>query len=148
VLCFLRALFVAGDRWATKGICPPPNLFIEEAPVGEFDPVYGFPTGIARDENLNAEGGIQTPDLVLGRGQYIAADFVTAPFPLYGKFIDLQCEPLPDWSPRFPNHGSYVCQYAQETIKLVADRFLLRRDALQMIREAAQSDVGKPGTCP
>jgi hypothetical protein len=146
---FLRALFVAGDWWATEGICPPPNRFIEEAPVGEIDPVYGFPTGIARDENLNAEGGIRTPDLVLGRGQYIAVDF-GAPFPaaMYGEFIDLQCEPLPSGSLRFPNHGTYVSHFTLETIKLVADRFLLPRDALQMIREAAQSDVGKPGACP
>jgi len=146
---FLRALFVAGDRWATKGIDPPPNRFIEEAPVGEIDPVYDFPTGIARDENLNAEGGIRTPDLVLGRGQYIAVNF-DVPFPaaLYGKFIDWKCEPLPDGSPRFRNHRTYVRQFAKETIKLAAHRFLLPRDALRMIWEAIQSDVGKPGTCP
>ena len=143
---FLRALFVAGDQWATWGIDPPPNRLIEEVPLGEIDPVYGFPTGITRDENLNAQGGIRTPDLVLGRGQYIAVDFSTAP--VFGKFIDLQCEPLLDGSPRFPDHGAYVSQFAQETIKLVADGFLLSDDAQQMIREAAQSDVGKQGACP
>jgi hypothetical protein len=149
---FLRALFVAGDWWATKGICPPPNRFIEEAGEDEIDPVYGFPTGIARDENLNATGGIRTPDLVLGRGQYIAVNFDAPPPPppafLWGEFIDLQCEPLPDGSPRFRNHWTYVRKFRRETFKLVLDRFLLPRDALQMIREAWQSDVGKPGACP
>lgn len=145
-LPFLRALFVAGDRWITKGVVPPHSRFLEQAPTDEVDPVYGFPTGIARDENLNAMGGIQPPDLVLGRGQFVAVDLEG--FVLVGKLIDLQCEPLPDGSPRFPNHGRYVRQFIREIIKLIADDFLLIDDAVHMIQDAVRSDVGKPGSCP
>jgi hypothetical protein len=143
---FLRAVFVAGDRWITQGVKPPSSQFLKVAPADETDPVYEFMTGIARDENLNAKGGIQTPDLVLGRGQFVAVDLEG--FVLVGKLIDLQCEPLPDGSPRFRNHGEYVRQFVREIIKLIAKRFLLINDAVQLITDAVQSDVGKQSACP
>ena len=58
-----RALFLAGHRWATEGIEPPPSAYLTEAPEGQIDPVYQaeygleLETGIARDENGNALGG-------------------------------------------------------------------------------------------
>ena len=69
-----RALFVAGHRWTTEGLEPPPSVSLGEAPEGQPDPVYqdmipGLVTGIARDENGNALGGIRLPDLAVGRGQ-------------------------------------------------------------------------------
>lgn len=144
----LRALFIAGDRWVTKGVEPAPSTYIEAAPEGEIDPVYERPTGIARDENLNARGGVRLPDLALGRGQFIAADteLMEAPY-LFGGYLDLACEPLADGSARFSDHETYVAQFTELVEELVAQGFLLSEDAQAMIEAAAASDVGRPGTC-
>jgi len=136
------------------GAEPPPSTPIAEGPAGQVDPVYEaeygleLATGIARDGDGNALGGIRLPDLDLGRGQFIAVD--PASFfgmGLYGAFEDLKCEPLPDGTPRFRNHGSYVSQFTHQVESLVAEGFLLPEDAERMVSEAAKSDVGKPDTC-
>jgi hypothetical protein len=149
-----RALFLAGHRWATEGVEPPPSTSIAQGPAGQIDPVYeaeyglGLETRIARDENGNALGGIRLPDLELGRGQFIAVE--PASFfgmGLYGAFEDLKCEPLPDGSTRFPDHESYVSQFTQQAQRLAAEGFLLSEDAERMIADAAKSDVAKPDAC-
>jgi hypothetical protein len=151
-----RALFLAGHRWTQWGIEPPPSAYLNtEAPEGQIDPVYWseygleLETGIAREENGNALGGIRMPDLAVGRGQYIAFD-PTSFFGmgLFGTWQDLQCEPLADGSIRFPNHGSYVSQFAHQADKLVAQGYLLPVDADRLISDAAKSDIGKPNSCP
>ena len=149
----LRALFVAGDRWVTEGIEPPPSTSLVEAVAGEIDPMYARLSsgiGLARDANLNATGGIRLPDVELGRGHFIAIDPNGAwPFfSNFGTFVDLACEPLPDGGVRFTDHDTYVSQFVQVTEKLVADGFLLRDDADGMIGRATGSEVGEPGSCP
>lgn len=150
-----QALFWAGHRWAAEGLEPPPSAMLAQATAGEVDPVYQaeygleLETGIARDGDGNALGGIRLPDVALGRGQFIA----TNPgsffgWGLFGDFKDLECEPLPDGSPRFRNHGAYVSQFAHQAESLVEAGFLLPEDAERMIAEAASSQVGKPGACP
>ena len=67
------------------------------------------PTSIARDENLNAAGGIRLPDLALGPNQYIATD--VDDFIWVGATVDLACEPLADGSVRFDNHDAYVTRF-------------------------------------
>jgi len=148
-----RALFIAGHRWTEWGIEPPPSTSLAQAP-GD-DPVYlaeygmELETGIARDENGNALGGIRLPDLALGRGQYIAFDPASlGGLGLFGTWEDLQCKPLPDESIRFRNHGSYVSQFAHHADKLVAQGYLLPVDADRLISDAAKSDIGKPKSCP
>jgi hypothetical protein len=149
-----RALFLAGHRWTKWGKEPPPSAYLAEAPEGQIDPVYQekfgleLETGIARDENGNALGGIRLPDLEIGRGQYIALDPASfLGFGLFGAWEDLQCEPLPDGSARFRNHGKYVSQFKRHTRRLVRQGFLLRKDAKRLISEAARSEVGKPCAC-
>jgi len=149
-----RALFLAGHRWTTEGIAPPPSAYLAEAPEGEIDPVYlaeyglELETGIARDEDGNALGGIRMPDLEVGRGQYIAFDRPSLfGLGLFGAWYDLKCEPRQDGSPRFRNHGAYVSQFTHYTQRLVKDRYLLPEDAHRLISEAAKSDVGKPKAC-
>lgn len=142
-----RALFAAGDAWVQDGIEPPPSVALES--TSEPDPVYPFATGIARDENLNARGGVRLPALQIGRGQFVASRF-DEPFPLllFGRFVDLQCVPLADGSPRFATHGEYVSAFADATNNAVRQRFLLWKDAVALLEEAAESEVGKPGSCP
>jgi hypothetical protein len=141
----LRALFVAGDRWITEGVEPPPSVTLDKATAGTLDPVYQLATGIVRDENLNAQGGIRLPELALGRSQFIAVDTDTDV--LVGKFIDLQCTPLADGTLRFSDHASYVNRFTQETQRLVEARFLLPDEAAHLIQAAQASDVGAPDAC-
>ena len=149
-----RALFLAGHRWATEGIEPPPSISLTQGPEGLIDPVYlsrnglELETGIARDADGNALAGIRLPDLEIGRGQFIALDpdsFLG--LGLFGAFEDLKCEPLADGSARFADHASYVRRYTQQADKLVAEGYLLQEEADRMIAAAAASDVGDPSAC-
>ena len=148
----LRALLVAGDRWVTEGIEPPPSTSLVEAVEGEVDPLYdSYDSGIAlaRDANLNAVGGVRVPYLELGLGQFIAVDYLNLNRRgLRGTFLDLACEPLPDGSVRFADHDSYMEQFVETTERLIAEGFLLRDDADVMIEWAAGDEVGMPGFCP
>jgi hypothetical protein len=143
---FLRAVFLRADLWASRGWPPPASVYLHPADEGEIDPAYLFPTGIARDADLNARGGIRAPDLAIGRSRYLAVDFSFAPF--FGDVVDLACEPLPDGSARFPTHGAYVRAFVRQVGRLLASGFLLPEDARAAATEAAHSDVGKPGSCP
>lgn len=152
-----RAMFVAGDRWTRTGVEPPPSTLLEEAPAGRDDPVYGYETGIARDDDLNARGGVRLPDLHLARARFIASDSTTRPprVPsrfafLYGSMVDLACEPAPGSDtdePRFRAHADYVGAFTHQVEKLQRQGFLLETDAAEMKERAAGSEVGKPGTC-
>ena len=145
----MRAIFAAGDRWVTDGVEPPASATFEAAPTDEIDPVYGRVTGIARDENLNALGGVRLPDVALGRSQYIATDTTDlVETILFGLEEDLSCEPLADGSQRFVNHDVYVAAFVEETARLVAEGFLSPEEAYRAIEAAAASDVGNPDACP
>lgn len=144
-----RAAFIAGDAWVRLGIEPPESRLIEA--TSGIDPIYGFETGIARDFNGNAIGGIRMPDVEVGRATFIATNFIV-PIPgfdpqLFGLYIDLQCEPLPDGSVRFPNHGSYVSAVAHHANQLAQEGYLLPGDAEAIKDQAASSGVGKPHAC-
>lgn len=146
-----------GSGNGTVLVEPPPSALLEEAPAGREDPVYGFETGIARDDDLNARGGVRLPDLHLGRARFIASDSTTRPprVPsrfafLYGTMVDLACEPAPGSDtdePRFRAHADYVGAFTRQVEKLQRQGFLLETDAAEMKERSAGSEVGKPGTC-
>jgi hypothetical protein len=148
-----RALFWAGHRWATEGAEPPPSAMLAQAPAGAPDPVYEeefdveLETGIARDANGNALGGIRLPDVEVGRGRFIAVDPDSFFGGLFGDFRDLECQPLAGGDARFRNHGDYVSQFTKQAESLVEQGLLLAEDAESMISDAAGSEVGKPGVC-
>ena len=148
-----RALLSAGHLWATEGMEPPPSVYIDSAPEGEVDPVYksmydlAVVSGVARDADGNAKGGIRPPDLAVGRGKYIAVDPDSYGLML-GAFVDLKCEPGPDGTFRFSDHASYVEAYAKEAERLVAEGYLLAPDAVRMVAAAGASQVGAAGACP
>jgi len=150
----LRALFIAGHRWAAEGIEPPPSTQIWDAPFGQIDPlyesVYGMELviGINRDEMGNALGGIRMPDLALRRGVFIPSD--PASFfgmGLFGAFLDKQCAALSDGSPRFASHADYVAQYAAQVRALASQGLLLTEDADRLVAQASASSVGDPAVC-
>lgn len=144
-----RAAFLAGDAWVRWDSEAPQSALINEA--SGVDPVYGFETGIGRDINGNALGGIRLPDVELGRAWFIATNFVV-PIPgfdseLFGLWVDLQCEPLPGGSARFANHGRYVAPFIRHADALVSQGYLLTSDAEAMKADAARSEVGKADSC-
>jgi hypothetical protein len=153
-----RAAFVAGHRWALEGREPPPDALLAPAPPGQSDPVYDDPsfcggiTGIARDANGNAAGGVRLPEIETGQGGYIActASPDVLGLPLLGLFIDLACEPAPGSDsdkPRFRNHGDYVNVFARQAALLVQQGYLLPEDAERMVEAASESGIGKPRSC-
>jgi hypothetical protein len=148
----LRALFVAGDRWATGVADPPPSAVLAND--------ANATDGIARDENGNALGGIRLPDLEVGRRRYIALAVSAPPasaglsedtyplgLPMFGGLEDLACTPKADGSARFPDHETYVRRFSEAAQQLVADGYLLQDDADRMIVEAQASSVGTPEEC-
>ncbi len=141
----VRALFLAGDRWAVENKEPPASVTLQgDAAAAD---------GLARDQNGNALGGIRYPDLEVGRGAFKAVDFalqiegLPKGFPLYGAFTDLACMPLTDGSTHFWDHDVYVQRFTAQTNKLVSDGFLLREDADQLIAAAKASNVGNAEAC-
>ena len=146
----MRAIFVAADRWVREAIAPPPSLLLEQAPPGAPDPVYGFVTGIARDGDGNARGGVRLPDLHVGRAQFIAVDLSLPGLPITGTSVDLACVPAhdaPGDAPRFRNHGDYVSGFVRQVSSLRRTGFVLPEDAAVLRRSAAMSHVGDPGSC-
>jgi hypothetical protein len=152
-----RAVFIAGDRWVRSGTEPPPSMLLQSAPSGQVDPVYDEETGIARDGDLNALGGVRLPALELGRAQFIASDPATS-VPLMppefdilsGSMVDLACEPRPGSNsdePRFSSHEAYVAAFNEQVDRLQEQRFLLQADADALKRRAARTDAGQPGAC-
>ena len=97
-LLVARAAFFAGDDWAAKGIDPPPSVTLGLDTSGGPDPVYGFPTGIARDANGNATGGVRLPSLAVGAAQYIASlpAYLGIP-PSGGQICSSRCR-APRWT--------------------------------------------------
>ena len=150
----VRAAFVAGHRWVRWGARPPRNRVLEAAPAGQIDPYYLKETGIARDENGNAAGGVRFPDVANGRAFHLASalDVEVGPglFGLIGFWSDLACVPAPgsqSGEPRFQSHRDYVTSVWQQTLQLLWRRYILPADARSLLRNAIDSDVGKEGYC-
>lgn len=142
-----RAGFDAGDAWVRTGSTPPASSFLQDDPSGAVDPVYGIVTGIMRDTDLNALGGVRLPDVALGWGRYRAADPNAQVAFLTGAFEDISCTPRADGSERFPTHGSYVSGVDGVLNVLRTNGMILDDDATAMRRAAAKSRVGKPANC-
>lgn len=151
VEAIVRAALVAGHRWVRRGIRPPRSRLLVSASHGEVDPVYGFETGIARDANLNARGGIRFPDVAIGRALFVASSSaeIVPGFPgLAGVWFDRACARKEGTDrPRFRSHKAYVKRVARRALRLVRRGYLLPIDATSLIHKARESDVGRPGAC-
>jgi hypothetical protein len=143
-----RAMLMAGDAWVRSGVAPPPSLTIEEAPAGQVDALSGARSGIARDADLNARGGVRLPELATGRARLVASDPATVPrgfLPLLGfltgSVVDLACEPpvdLPGTGPRFRDDAQYQQAVDRVLAELEEGRFLLQADVAAFRARAAQ----------
>ena len=140
-VAFVRALFVAGDRWC-DGIQPPPSIWL------------GAPNDaqIARDGNGNAlvthVGGAPVPTtayrlpaVAVGENSYIPFDpfYNTGPFlgwlrALSGSHVDL--------TGNFTSHAAYVAAITLHTVGLQGLGYLLQEDADAIILQATLSSIG------
>jgi len=146
-----RALFVAGDQWVRDDAEPPASRLRDAAPAGAIDPIYEIETGIARDADGNAEGGVQLPDVAIGRARFIATLLDVEVIPgvpgLVGGWNDLECEPAADGLARFRFPREYDWRFAIQTLELLRDRLLLTGDAIQMMFAAVDAEIGGAGRC-
>jgi hypothetical protein len=145
----MRAIFVQGDEWLRLGDLPPDSLLMTRDPASDVDPGCFKPTGLLRDGDDNALGGVRLPDLHVGRATYIASDpdsFFGFPG-LLGDSIDLSCAVDENGKPRFENHSKYVSAVVHQANALRNAGFLLEDDAEFLKDEAGASSVGKPGSC-
>jgi hypothetical protein len=133
---------------------PPRNRLLHSAPDGDIDPIYLAETGIARDANGNAAGGVRFPDVAIGRAFFVASALDIEVIPglpgLIGFWTDLACAPAPgsdSIEARISSHREYVLDVWRQTLRLLAHGYLLPADASALVRSAADSDVGKAGYC-
>jgi hypothetical protein len=118
-------------RWAERGAAPP------SAPPLELNPDGTKP----RDELGLARGGIRLPQvevpIALNTGDNSGETFCR----LFGTHVPFDQATL---DRLYPSHGGYVTAVAGASWRAVRDGYLLPGDALQNLREAAASDIGKP----
>ncbi|WP_394793416.1 alpha/beta hydrolase domain-containing protein [Armatimonas sp.] len=138
---FIRALFVAGDKWC-DGIQPPSSLWLG-APN---DPT------IVRDAKGNAlvryVGGqpvnttaYRLPEVAVGENQYIPLDASYDDGSLFG-FFRMSAGGHVDLTASFTNHARYVREVMFHARGLEACGYLLESDADAIIQRANQSDIG------
>jgi hypothetical protein len=106
------------DRWVKTGVLPPAG------------PRYQFDGSgqLARDGNFNALGGIRYPPIEVPVARYRSTDCqlggITIPF------TELELLSL------YPTHADYVCQLRAAALRSMADGYLLRADAEDLMARA------------
>lgn len=110
-----RALFVAGDQWARKGVQPPPSNTLKVDARGN----------VMRDARCNALGGIRHPALEAGEATFMASVVRGnwTPFGGYGNPRRLQESEFP----------GYVESFTKAVKALVAARLILQPFADRLI---------------
>jgi hypothetical protein len=76
----------------------------------------------------------------IGNGAAEGAPRFSAFCSAFGVTIPFSDEKLAEL---YPTHGSFVWRYALATLEAVHSRFLLRTDAVALLKAAVQSDVGR-----
>lgn len=106
------------DRWVKTGTLPPAG------PRYEFDG-SGM---LARDADFNALGGIRYPPIEVPVARYRSTDCqlggITVPFTELELLL------------RYPTHADYVCQLREAALRSMAEGFLLREDAEDLMARA------------
>lgn len=118
-LLFLRALFIAGDRWVRSGVQPPPSTTLTVNAQGI----------IARDVRCNALGGIRHPALETGEATFMASVVRGNGWELFGGYG----KPKRLENSEFPG---YLDSFKKATEALLAAKFLLPTGRNRLLREA------------
>ena len=118
-LPFIRALFIAGDRWVRDGVQPPASATLRVNAQGV----------IARDDRCNALGGIRHPALETGEATFMASVVRGNGWELFGGYGTPKRLSDSD----FPG---YLDSFTKATEALFAAKFLLPGGRGRLIREA------------
>lgn len=127
---FMKALFIAGDRWVTEGQQPPPTTLFKLTPAGD---------DIQRDAKGNALGGIRHPALEVGEAKFIPTVDIPVPPPLppiwrlFGAYEQVMSIGDADF---FKNVGQYVKAFDAAAKALSRAGFLLDEDEKDLTRKA------------
>jgi hypothetical protein len=130
----VNAAFADLTKWVDDGVPPPHAARIDTSSSG----------AIVRDSFGNALGGLRTPFLDVPTATYTPIDTVAHPTTfsgfciLYGYNTPFGQSTLKSL---YRRHGHYVSRVAREANQLVREGFWLKRDAQQVIRQAAHADV-------
>jgi hypothetical protein len=126
---FMKALFIAGDRWVTEGQQPPPTTLLNLTSAGQPQ----------RDAKGNALGGIRHPALEVGEATFIATVNRQVPkppppvWPLFGGYDHVRSIGDADF---FKNVGQYVKAFDAAAKALARAGFLLDEDEKDLTRKA------------
>lgn len=126
---FMKALFIAGDRWVTEGQQPPPTTLLKLTSAGQ----------VQRDAKGNALGGIRHPALEVGEAKFIASAGIPVPVPpppvwrLFGGYEQVSSIGDADF---FKNVGQYVKAFDAAAKALGRAGFLLDEDEKDLTRKA------------
>lgn len=140
---FVRALFVAGNKWC-DGIAPPPSIWLG---------AWNDPK-IVRDANGNAlvryvgtqpinTTAYRLPEVAVGENQYIPYDPSYEDGTFLGTFRAIGGGHV-DLTGSFTDHDAYVEQITSHARDLQAQGYLLKADADAIIQKAIESDIGNP----
>ena len=134
---------------------------IDAVPMPHGDPLLILPPSfqIVRDADGNAVNGIRVPDMNVPTGSYFDPTNEAKPacaFPPFppncnpiGGLGDLACFLAGSTTPfdqvtldaRYPSHQSYVDDVDADADRLIAEGFLLNRDAKEIVDRAEASDI-------
>jgi hypothetical protein len=126
---FMKALFIAGDRWVTEGQQPPPTTLLKLTTASQVE----------RDAVGNALGGIRHPALEVGEAKFISPAVLPVPVPpppvwrLFGGYE--QVRSIGD-AGFFKNVGQYVKAFDAAAKALGRAGFLLDEDEKDLTRKA------------
>jgi len=124
------------DRWIRTGKRPPHAPPLEAASVGP-GPRDAI---LARDEFGIARGGIRLSAVdapIATNASPNGPGFFCSIFGQYVPFDEATLDRL------YPSHGAYVTKVARVVHRNLRDGYLLPRDAVTLLREAARSDIGR-----
>jgi hypothetical protein len=131
------------NKWVVNGIQPP------EAPLIETSTTPGAsPVDFVRDANGNVFGGVRNPQVdspVAALGG-VNTPAVSPPTPasaacaLLGYTVPFSANKL---AAVYPDHGKFVFSWYRATLNDAKAGFLLWPDAVELMRSAATSQVGK-----
>ena len=120
------------DAWIADGTEPPPSRFMELDMSG--------PVTIVLDGDGNAVGGIRPPQIEVPLGTYLPNNTGPGFCFLFGGFDPFDDETV---AARYRNSGQYVSRFVQAVKRSQKEGFLLKEEAADLRRRAAQAGVSK-----
>ena len=126
------------NQWVTKGTPPPKGQPLVIASTSPF--------AFAADPNGNTLGGVRTPQVdapiatLLGIGNSGANSNLISQFcALFGSTVPFSPQVM---AALYKNHHEFVSAWSNDIDKLVKRGFLLKPDGRELLRSAAQSQIG------